>query len=62
MVVAAKTSDPHPKLRGTIYETVAEIEATGAKGLACVVDVRNPEMIQAVVDKAVKHSVVSIFW
>ena len=54
VVVAAKTSDPHPKLRGTIHETVAEIEATGAKGLACVVDVRNPEMIQAVVDKAVE--------
>lgn len=54
VVVAAKTSEPHPKLRGTIHETVAEIEATGAKGLACVVDVRDPQLIQAAVDKTVK--------
>lgn len=54
VVVAAKTSEPHSKLRGTIHETVAEIEAAGAKGLACVVDVRDPEIIQAAVDKAVE--------
>ena len=54
VVVAAKTSEPHPKLKGTIHETVEKIEAIGGKGLACVVDVRDPDMIQAAVDKTVK--------
>ena len=31
-----------------------KIEAVGGKGLACVVDVRDPDMIQAAVDKTVK--------
>ncbi len=53
VVVAAKTSEPHPKLKGTIHQTVEQIEAVGGKGLACVVDVREPEMIQVAVDKAV---------
>ena len=42
------------KLKGTIHETVEKIEAVGSKGLACVVDVRNPDLIQAAVDKAVE--------
>jgi citronellol/citronellal dehydrogenase len=54
VVVASKTSEPHPKLAGTIHETVEKIEVAGAKGLACVVDVRDPDMIQAAVDKAVE--------
>ena len=54
VVVAAKTSEPHPKLKGTIHETVENIEAVGSNGLACVVDVRNPDLIQAAVDKAVE--------
>ena len=43
VVVAAKTSEPHPKLKGTIHETVRMVEERGAKGLACVVDVRDPK-------------------
>ena len=54
VVVASKTSEPHPKLAGTIHETVALVEATGSKGLACVLDVRDPDLIQAAVDKAVE--------
>jgi citronellol/citronellal dehydrogenase len=54
IVVAAKTSEPHPKLAGTIHETVRMVEERGAKGLACIVDVRDPELIQAAVDKAVE--------
>ena len=54
IVVAAKTSEPHPKLSGTIHDTIRMVEERGAKGLACVVDVRNPEMIDAAVNKAVE--------
>jgi citronellol/citronellal dehydrogenase len=54
IVVAAKTAAPHPKLPGTIYTAAEEIEAAGGKALPCIVDVRNEEIVQAAVDKAVE--------
>lgn len=53
IVVAAKTADPHPKLPGTIYSAVAEMEAAGGSALACVMDVRNEEQVLAAVQAAV---------
>jgi citronellol/citronellal dehydrogenase len=53
IVVAAKTTEPHPKLDGTIYTAVAELEAAGGKALACVADIRFEEQVQAAVEKAV---------
>jgi citronellol/citronellal dehydrogenase len=53
IVIAAKTSDPNPKLPGTIYSAKEEIEAAGGKALACIVDVRFEEQIQAAVAQAV---------
>ena len=55
IVVAAKTEDRHPKLPGTIHETVAEIEAAGGNGLAIRLDVREDESVEAAVAKAVGH-------
>ena len=55
IIVASKTEKPHPKLAGTIHETVAEIEALGGQGMACVVDVRSEEMVQASIDQAVER-------
>lgn len=54
LVVAAKTTEPHVKLPGTIHTAAAEIERAGGKALACVVDVRSEEQIQAAVALAVK--------
>lgn len=54
IVIAAKTTEPHPKLPGTIYTAAAEIEAVGGKALACAVDVRFEDQIQAAVAKAVE--------
>jgi citronellol/citronellal dehydrogenase len=54
IVIAAKTTDPHPKLPGTIYTAAAEIEAAGGKALACVVDVRDEAQVVAAVKKAVE--------
>ncbi len=34
VAIAAKTTEPHPKLEGTIYSAVEEINAAGGKGLA----------------------------
>ena len=53
VAIAAKTADPHPKLEGTIHTAAEEIEAAGGKALACVVDVRSEEAVQAAVDETV---------
>jgi citronellol/citronellal dehydrogenase len=53
VVIAAKTTDPHPKLPGTIYSAAEEIEKAGGKALACVVDVRDEASIADAVSKAV---------
>lgn len=54
VVIAAKTAEPHPKLKGTIYTAKDEIEAAGGKALACIVDVRMEDQIKAAVDEAVR--------
>jgi len=55
IVVAAKTDRRHPKLSGTIQETVEEIEAAGGHGLALKVDVRDDEAVDAAVARTVEH-------
>ncbi len=52
VVVAAKTTEPHPRLPGTIYTAAEEIEAAGGRALPVAVDVRDPEAIMAAVEKA----------
>ena len=54
-VLLAKTSEPHPKLPGTVHTAVADVEAAGGKGLAVVGDVRNEEDVQRAVDAAVER-------
>ncbi len=54
VAVAAKTKEPHPKLPGTVYSAVEDIEAAGGKGLACIMDVRFEDQVQAAIDKTVE--------
>jgi citronellol/citronellal dehydrogenase len=54
VVIAAKTTEPHPKLPGTIYTAAEEIEKAGGKALACKVDIRHEENVQAAMDQAVE--------
>ena len=54
IVIAAKTTEPHPKLPGTIFTAAEEIEAAGGKALPIKVDIRDEEVVQAAVDKAVE--------
>lgn len=49
VVIAAKTSDPHPKLEGTIHSVAKEVEALGGKALAYQVDVRNEDEVKALI-------------
>jgi len=53
VVIAAKTTEPHPSLPGTIYTAAEEIEAAGGKALPCAVDLRFEEQVNAAVDQAV---------
>ncbi|CAF0783637.1 unnamed protein product [Didymodactylos carnosus] len=54
IVIAAKTTTPHPKLPGTIYTAAEEIEKAGGKCLPCVVDVREEEQVVKAFEDAVK--------
>ena len=49
VAIAAKTSDPNPKLPGTIHSAAAEIEAAGGKALPLQVDIRDEVAVQAAV-------------
>jgi citronellol/citronellal dehydrogenase len=53
IAIAAKTTTPHPKLKGTIFSAAEQIEAAGGKALPIMLDVRDPEAIDAAVAKAV---------
>jgi citronellol/citronellal dehydrogenase len=54
VVIAAKTSDPNPKLPGTIHSAAKEIEAAGGKALPLQCDIRFEDQVQAAVAKAVE--------
>ena len=54
IVVAAKTSEPHPKLEGTIYTAAKEIEKAGGKALPIVVDIRSEEMINEAITRTIE--------
>ena len=54
VVIAAKTTEPHPKLPGTIHSAAEEIEAAGGKALAVVCDIREEEQVQQAVRQAVE--------
>jgi citronellol/citronellal dehydrogenase len=55
VVLLAKTAEPHPKLPGTVYTAVADVEAAGGNGVAVVGDVRKEEDVQRAVDTAVER-------
>jgi citronellol/citronellal dehydrogenase len=54
VAVAAKTSDPHPKLPGTIHTAVEDIDKAGGKGLAIQCDIRDEAQVAAAVGKTVE--------
>jgi citronellol/citronellal dehydrogenase len=55
IVIAAKTTEPHPSLPGTIYTAAEEIEQAGGKALACRVDIRHEDEVEAAVAAAVER-------
>jgi citronellol/citronellal dehydrogenase len=55
VVVAAKTTEPHPKLPGTIYTAAAAVEEAGGQALAVPMDLRDESQVKAAVRAAVER-------
>ena len=53
-MIVAKTTEPHPKLPGTIYTAAEDMEKAGGKALAIPVDIREDAAVYAAVAKAVE--------
>jgi citronellol/citronellal dehydrogenase len=53
VAIAAKTAEPHPKLKGTIYTAADEIRAAGGKALPILCDIREEAQVTAAIDKTV---------
>jgi citronellol/citronellal dehydrogenase len=54
VAIAAKTTEPNPKLPGTIYTAAEEIDQAGGKGLALLCDIRFEDQIAAAVARTVE--------
>ena len=55
IVIASKTSEPHPTLPGTIHSVAEEVKEAGGDSLALVLDVRDADAVTATMDKAASH-------
>jgi citronellol/citronellal dehydrogenase len=55
VVVAAKTTEPHPRLPGTIFTAAEAIEAAGGRALPLVCDIRDEEQVRSAVNRGVEH-------
>ena len=53
VAIVAKTTDPHPKLPGTIFTAAKEIEAAGGKALPIACDIRDEAAVAAAVAQTV---------
>lgn len=55
IVLVAKTTEPNPRLPGTLYSAAAEIEAAGGQALPVPTDIRDEEAVAAAVRQAVER-------
>jgi citronellol/citronellal dehydrogenase len=55
VALMAKTTEPHPKLPGTIYTAAEEIESAGGEALPIVGDIRDAEAVEAAVAQTVER-------
>ncbi|HIA28606.1 MAG TPA: NAD(P)-dependent oxidoreductase [Planctomycetes bacterium] len=54
IVIAAKTSEPHPKLPGTIHSVAEEVREAGGEALPVVMDIRDDDQVEAAVAAGVE--------
>lgn len=55
IAVAAKTTEPHPKLPGTIFTAAEAIERAGGRALPVAVDIRDEAQVQRAVAQTVER-------
>src|SRR5579872_682394 len=55
VAIAAKTSEPHPKLPGTIFSAAAKVEAAGGRALPLQTDIRDEEQVARAVERTVQE-------
>jgi citronellol/citronellal dehydrogenase len=55
VAIAAKTTEVHPRLPGTIYTAAREIESAGGQALPLICDVRSDDQVRAAVTETVKR-------
>ncbi|MFX0027517.1 MAG: SDR family oxidoreductase [Candidatus Hermodarchaeota archaeon] len=55
IAVVAKTAELHPKLPGTVYTAVEEIDKAGGKGLPCIADIRFEDQVLAAVNATIEE-------
>ena len=53
IVIVAKTTEPHPKLPGTIHTAAADVEQAGGQALAIATDIRDEAQVDAAIAAAV---------
>lgn len=53
VVVTGKTTEPHPRLAGTVHSVAREVEAAGGAALAMRLDVRDEQAVAAAVAQVV---------
>ena len=54
IVILAKTTEPNPKLAGTIYSAADAVKAAGGQALPLAVDIRDEDAVLAAVTQAVQ--------
>ena len=55
IAILAKTTEPHPKLPGTIYTAAKEIEEVGGSALPLICDIRFEDQVQESIEKVKKE-------
>jgi citronellol/citronellal dehydrogenase len=53
VAIAAKTTEPHPKLKGTIFSAADEVRAAGGKALPVICDIRDEAQVVAAIETTV---------
>jgi citronellol/citronellal dehydrogenase len=53
VAIAAKTAEPHPRLKGTIYTAADEVRAAGGKALPVICDIRDEAQVMDAIEKTV---------
>jgi citronellol/citronellal dehydrogenase len=55
VALIAKTTEPHPKLEGTIYTAAEQIEEAGGRALPIAGDIRDEEQVLAAVERTAER-------